>query len=224
MGCSPLFQMIQRQLMKNITQMLVELGVNSRAVYEEDFERHFLETSAAFYKAESLNFISTNSASEYLKKVWLPSLCPTFLTRLQVERRLAEEAERVKHYLDPATDVKVKEVVERELITAHMKTVIEMPQSGLVSMLKDDKIDDLARMYALLNRVAHGHSSMRKVMGDFIKEQGKAIVEDPENQERALQYVQMLLDLKDKYDDVLVQVPFPFCPLPIFARLWRTRC
>jgi cullin 3 len=71
-------------------------------------------------------------------------------------------------------------------------------------MLKDDKVDDLQRMYTLLGRVAHGHSSMRKVMGDHIKDEGKAIVEDQEMQERPLEYVQRLLDLKDKYDDILV--------------------
>jgi len=181
--------MVSRPLLKSVTQMLVDLGINSRQVYEEDFEKQFLEVSANFYKAESNNFISTNSSSEYLKKV---------------ERRLNEEVERVKHYLDQATDAKIKEVVERELITAHMKAIIEMNGSGLVNMLKDDKVDDLLRMYTLLGRVAHGHSSMRKVMGDHIKDEGKAIVEDTEMQERPLDYVQKLLELKDKYDDILV--------------------
>lgn len=51
--------------------MLVELGVNSRNVYEEDFEKPFLETSAAFYRVESQEFIASNSCSDYMKKVIL---------------------------------------------------------------------------------------------------------------------------------------------------------
>jgi cullin 3 len=62
-------EVINRGLLKNITQMLVDLGVNSRTVYEDDFERHFLETSATFYRVESQEFIASNSASDYMRKV-----------------------------------------------------------------------------------------------------------------------------------------------------------
>lgn len=181
-------EVINRSLMKNITQMLVDLGVNSRSVYEEDFEVHFLKTSASFYKVESQSFIAENSCSDYMKKV---------------EQRLTEEMDRVQHYLDSGTEPKIKDVVERELISAHMKTLVEMPGSGEVSMLTDDKLDDLHRMYNLLGRVSKGHELMREVMSKLVKETGKQIVTDPANQEKQNSYVQALLDLKDKYDVIL---------------------
>lgn len=65
-------EVINKGLIKNITQMLVDLGtpgLKQRSVYEDDFETHFIETSRKFYRAESQSFISTNSASEYMKKV-----------------------------------------------------------------------------------------------------------------------------------------------------------
>lgn len=62
-------EVVNRSLLKSITQMLVDLGVNSRMVYEEDFERAFLETSANFYRVESQEFIDSNSCADYLKKV-----------------------------------------------------------------------------------------------------------------------------------------------------------
>jgi hypothetical protein len=43
--------------------------------------------------------------------------------------------------LDPGTEPKIKEDVERELITAHMKTLVGMEGSSMVCMLKDDKIE-----------------------------------------------------------------------------------
>eukprot|EP01127_Copromyxa_protea_P005350 TRINITY_DN15293_c0_g1_i1.p1 TRINITY_DN15293_c0_g1~~TRINITY_DN15293_c0_g1_i1.p1 ORF type:complete len:736 (-),score=141.66 TRINITY_DN15293_c0_g1_i1:66-2273(-) len=183
-------EVINKGLIKNITQMLVDLGtpgVKQRSVYEDDFEGHFIETSRKFYRAESQNFISTNSASEYMKKV---------------ERRLEEEMERVKHYLDPGTESKIKEVVENELISSHMETLVEMQGSGLISMLEDNKIEDLARMFNLLGRVTKGHELMKTVLGNHVKEIGKATVSDPGNKENA--YVSALLQLKEKYDTILI--------------------
>lgn len=55
--------------------------------------------------------MAENSASAYIKKV---------------ETRIHEEADRVKHYLDESTELRVVEVVETELIKNHMKNVIEV--------------------------------------------------------------------------------------------------
>lgn len=41
---------VDRISIKNACQMLMVLGINSRTVYEEDFERPFLQQSAEFYK------------------------------------------------------------------------------------------------------------------------------------------------------------------------------
>eukprot|EP01120_Amphizonella_sp_Union-15-10_P001540 TRINITY_DN1169_c0_g2_i2.p1 TRINITY_DN1169_c0_g2~~TRINITY_DN1169_c0_g2_i2.p1 ORF type:complete len:744 (-),score=149.38 TRINITY_DN1169_c0_g2_i2:127-2286(-) len=181
---------IDSSLMRNITQMLVSLGLNSRSVYETDFEQHFLSTSSEFYKVESTHFIYSNSCSDYM---------------IKVEQRLKEEMDRVQYYLDSGTEPKIKEVTERELISNHMKTLVDMPGSGLVSMLKDDKIEDLKRMYHLLGRVQKGHDLMREVLEHEVKETGKQIVSDPEKQNKENSYVQALLNLKDKYDNILAK-------------------
>jgi len=97
-------EVIDRGLLKSITQMLIDLGINARTVYEDDFEKHFLSVSAQFYQVESQEFIASNSCSDYMKKV---------------EIRLKEELARVSHYLDPSTESKIKEVTERELISPH---------------------------------------------------------------------------------------------------------
>ena len=44
-------------------------------------------------------------------------------------------------------------MLEEELICKHMKTVVEMENSGVVHMLKNDKTQDLACMYKLFGRV-----------------------------------------------------------------------
>ena len=43
-------EIIDRLAVKNTCHMLIHLGISSRTVYEEDFEKHFLQQSAEFYK------------------------------------------------------------------------------------------------------------------------------------------------------------------------------
>jgi cullin 3 len=43
-------EVVDRIAIKNACQMLMVLGINSRSVYEEDFERPFLQQSAEFYR------------------------------------------------------------------------------------------------------------------------------------------------------------------------------
>lgn len=75
---------------------------------------------------ESQKFLEENSVSVYIKKV---------------ELRIHEESERAKHYLDKGTEALIVKVVEDELISKHMKTIVEMENSGVVYMLKNQKID-----------------------------------------------------------------------------------
>jgi cullin 3 len=79
-----------------------------------------------------------------------------------------------------------------------------MEHSGLISMLRDDKIEDLKRMYNLFGRVSNGHATMREMMSNYIKDTGKTLVMDEEKQKEHLQLIQSLLDLKEKYDKLLL--------------------
>eukprot|EP00727_Mastigamoeba_balamuthi_P013771 m51a1_g9016 putative cullin c (746) ;mRNA; r:171252-174367 len=180
-------EVVDRSLLKNLTQMLMDVGVNSRTVYEEDFEKAFLESSAHFFRKESQDFIEVNSCSDYMKKV---------------ETRIKEELQRVTQYMDAATEPKIKEVLDRELIATHMKRLLEMDH-GFISMLKDNKTEDLQRMYTLFGRVQSGHQSMREMMSSHLQEVGKSIVMDEEKVKSPIDYVQSLIDLKDKYDLIL---------------------
>lgn len=46
-------EMIDRSIFKNMVQMLVDLGLGSRSVYESEFETRFIEASTKFYSSES---------------------------------------------------------------------------------------------------------------------------------------------------------------------------
>eukprot|EP00698_Gefionella_okellyi_P002956 TRINITY_DN12798_c0_g1_i1.p1 TRINITY_DN12798_c0_g1~~TRINITY_DN12798_c0_g1_i1.p1 ORF type:complete len:751 (-),score=174.57 TRINITY_DN12798_c0_g1_i1:20-2224(-) len=176
---------IDKLAIREVTKMLLELGVNSRSVYEDDFEKHFLDESTLFYKRESGHYISSNTCSEYLQKA---------------ARRLEEEVTRVEHYMDAATENKIREVVEREMLSAHMQTLLHMESSGLVWMLRNDQIQDLQRMYSLFRRVPRGLQEIRATMCSDLEDTGTAFVNDQERCKQPEQFVQGLLDMKRKYD------------------------
>lgn len=178
-------EVINRGLMRNITKMLMDLGC---LVYQENFEKPFLEVSANFYSCESQQFIESCDCGEYLNKA---------------ERRLNEEMERVSQYLDAKTEPKITHVVETEMIANHMQRLVYMENSGLVSMLVDDKYDDLSRMYSLFRRVPDGLSTIRDVMTSHLRETGKQLVTDPDKLRDPVDFVQRLLNEKDKHDRII---------------------
>ncbi|KAL6658952.1 hypothetical protein ACP70R_002992 [Stipagrostis hirtigluma subsp. patula] len=178
-------EVINRSLMRSTTKMLMDLG---SSVYQDDFERPFLEVSASFYSGESQQFIECCACGEYLK---------------QAERRLNEESERVSQYMDIKTNEKITAVVVKEMLENHMQRLILMENSGLVNMLVEDKYEDLTRMYSLFNHVPEGHATIRSVMTSHIKETGKSLVTDPERLKDPVDFVQRLLNEKDKYDNII---------------------
>ncbi|ALC39739.1 Cul-4 [Drosophila busckii] len=182
---------INHLAIKNACTMLITLGIDSRIVYEEDFEKPFLAQSAAFYKFESQNFLAENNAGVYIKKV---------------EARITEESSRAALYLDKETEPRIVRVVEEELIKKHMRTIVEMENSGVVYMIKNSKTEDLACTYKLFSRLKdEGLKVIADTMSAYLREQGSMLVKEEENgNTNPITFVQNLLDLKDRFDQFLL--------------------
>ncbi len=99
-----------------------------------------------------------NTVAEYMKKV---------------ETRMREESQRVAVYLDPQTDSRIKEVLDRELVQAQMNWIVE---NGLATMMATDALADIALMYRLLGRVRGGLDLMRRHLVEYIENTGKELV------------------------------------------------
>ncbi|KAI7870829.1 Cullin [Spinellus fusiger] len=198
---------IDRSVIKAAVTMLCELidPTTKESVYIIDFENKYLETSAAFYKIECQTLSTSYDAPEFMRKV---------------ERRLEEEYERTIHCLSLATEPKIRGIVEKHLITENLRTVIEMKNSGLDSMLNADKYEDLLRMYKLFSRVPSGLNEMRASMKEYILHMGseinRVVAQDvPEVKKNgseksvgggaqiAIQWVEQVLALQEKFDKIL---------------------
>ena len=95
----------------------------------------------------------------------------------QVERRLAEEADRTAHYLSSFTHQPLQDLLVAQLLTPHLQAILDSPGTGLVSMVDTDKISDLRRMYDQFMLVPEheGRDALRMALRMDIEERGKAV-------------------------------------------------
>lgn len=180
-------ELVDRSLLKSILRMLVDLGVHSNVVYEDDFESFFLERTLDFYRAEAQATLDHATCPEYLVKA---------------EKRLLEEANRVTHYLNLSTEQKLKTIVETQLLKSQARALVDMENSGCVAMFRDTKVDALRRMYALFRRVPSTLNDISDCVLQYIKTQGDGFVKTQSNPETALdaaQFVENLLALREKF-------------------------
>ncbi|VEL20543.1 unnamed protein product [Protopolystoma xenopodis] len=176
-------EVISKSQIRDACKMLVDLGASDLSVYIEDFEEIFIEQSIESYRKEGERLLTENiSAPLYIKRV---------------EERLEEEIKRVNQYLDPSTKHKIIGVIERELIERHMQVVVDMPNTGLFSMLVNASYDSIAAMYSVLNHVDQGPKIMSQCISHYLREQGRSITEPNDNISPS-DYIQKLLTLRDQ--------------------------
>ena len=181
-------RVIDRPMIKSILAMFVDLNVDGVNVYEEEFEVYFLEETKNFYKVESLAFLSENTCQDYV---------------LKAESRLAEEFARVRNYLAPTSETKLKQVTEHELITVHAKTLLELENTGFGCMLRDNKLAELQRIYGLFGRVPGSLDLLRDAMHRFVKQAGLDIISSQETNKEPVVFVRSILELKSKFDTII---------------------
>ncbi|KAJ3326114.1 hypothetical protein HDU76_013004 [Blyttiomyces sp. JEL0837] len=156
---------IEQSLIRNVVDSFVALGLDENDstkptldIYKQYFEQPFLIATEVYYKAESEKFISENPITEYMKKA---------------ETRLAEEESRVQLYLHATTHKPLITTCESVLIKHHIPPI----QDEFQSLLDQDQVDDLARMYGLLSRVPEGLEKLRTIFEEHVKKQGLAAIE-----------------------------------------------
>ncbi|KIW99105.1 uncharacterized protein Z519_00768 [Cladophialophora bantiana CBS 173.52] len=129
-------------------------------IYLTSFEPKFLQASREFYATEGQTLLVEADAS-------------TFCTH--ATRRLAEEQERCQQTISQITEPKIKAVVEKELISAHIRDVINMEGTGVRNMLDNDKVQDLANVFELVARVDPRKTALKDVVKKRVIELGMEI-------------------------------------------------
>ena len=163
---------------------------NSLEVYVNDFEEMLLSTTADFYSRESAKWAEDDSFPDYMCKA---------------EDRLKQEQERVAHYLHSSTEEKLLKVCDEQLLQGPEQMLLEKENSGCEALLQDNKIEDLSRMFRLFSRIPTGLPPIGNIVRKHITDVGLALVRaQTSNAEGDLMpYVQELLDIHDKYTELV---------------------
>lgn len=211
---------IDKHLIRSCVHMLEflyenEIEAEEQRLYTTSFEREYLESSRAFYQAESELMLRDSDAGAYCK---------------HARRRIYEEDERCKQTLLESTGPKIQKVVEDELIKNRIHELVEM-ESGVRFMIDNDRLQELNFIYDLNMRVDEKKSELVRALQKRIVDMGTDInndavvasqappappISDPaekaknpgqektQNQQTvaAIKWVEDVLALKDKFDKI----------------------
>ena len=159
---------IDRSLIRKIAdmlEMLYETNEEERdeRLYLTVFEPAFLANSRGYYLKECERLLRGGDAAEWLR---------------HTQRRLTEEQTRCETTISISTADKIAEVVQQELISAHLDEFLAMEGSGLKSMIDNDRLEDLAILYQLLSRVDPTKEALKRVISSRVLEFGLEIEQE----------------------------------------------
>ncbi|KAL3634599.1 Cullin-1 [Castilleja foliolosa] len=157
---------IDRALLKNILDIFVEIGMGQMDCYDKDFEEAMLNDTAAYYSRKASNWILEDSCPDYM---------------LKAEECLRREKDRVAHYLHSSSEIKLLEKVQHELLTVYVTQLLEKEHSGCHALLRDDKVEDLSRMYRLFSKIPRGLEPVANIFKQHVTTEGTALVKQAED-------------------------------------------
>uniref|UniRef100_A0A0N4ZRT9 CULLIN_2 domain-containing protein n=1 Tax=Parastrongyloides trichosuri TaxID=131310 RepID=A0A0N4ZRT9_PARTI len=190
-------EFIDRTALKDACKMLLHMGNSSdRSLYEKLFEKEFLKDTKEFYEVKSQKMLIDNSADVYVEKV---------------QEILKKECEFADLYLDKVTEKKLMNDLNEVLVKNHIQTIINMENSGMLYLLKNDMLPQLGNMYSLLKNVPTGVESTVKCISQYVRETGEAYVnssdkigEDGQGVITPVKLIENLIALRDRCESFLV--------------------
>ncbi|PNY27280.1 Cullin-3 [Tolypocladium capitatum] len=214
---------IDRNLIRTCSRMLsclyeTEDENENKTLYLTVFENRFLAKSNEYYEQESQRLLRDADASTWLR---------------HTQRRLNEEVDRCGTTIELETLPQILRVIDRTLINDHLQDFLTMEGSGLKWMIDNDKIEDLCILYKLITRVDENKTALRDILQKRVVELGLEIEnalknidfseahgdgEEGADAEKtkslnpaaqltaaAIKWVDDVLNLKDKFDNMLSQ-------------------
>ncbi|CAN4123225.1 unnamed protein product [Withania somnifera] len=159
-------EQIDRALLKNVLDIFVEIGMGSMDYYENDFEAEMLKDTASYYSCKASNWILEDSCPDYM---------------LKAEECLKREKDRVSHYLHSSSETKLLEKIQHELLSVYATQLLEKEHSGCHALLRDDKVEDLSRMYRLFSKIPRGLDPVANIFKQHVTAEGTALVKQAED-------------------------------------------
>ncbi|KAH9259759.1 hypothetical protein BASA81_002181 [Batrachochytrium salamandrivorans] len=201
-------QDVDQGLIKRCVEVYKQVGPQTSTfdTYESALEQPFLMATKDFYSSKAQEWMDTESTPSYL---------------LLVEQALEMESTRVRAYMyAPVSEQKVDKLLVNVLLREQEQFLLTREGSGLIQLLRDERKEDLARVYRLfaLCEPEGGLQPVAQIVQEYILEQGKEIVSGRvaqfaeteglvEKPETSLAFIHSLVDLHTKYSG-LIQMEF----------------
>jgi cullin 3 len=78
--------------------------------------------------------------------------------------------------LDPTSEKILIQTFLKEYIETHANTLIQMENSGLIHMIKNEKYDEIALMHDLFSKVPDAFTILGKNLAAYIVNEGNKLV------------------------------------------------
>ncbi|KAI3883553.1 hypothetical protein MKW92_044360 [Papaver armeniacum] len=187
---------VDRTMLKHAINMFVHMGKESDRLrpYVNDFETAFLADTADYYTRKASLWIQEDSCPEYM---------------IKAEERLKREKDSVAHYLDKSSEEKLLEKVQHHLLLNNAQQLFDKEHSGCNVLLRDDKNEDLERMYRLFSNIKNGLDPLSAAFKKHVTSEGLSLNKQAEDafkredkaavamQEQA--FIRKVIELHDKY-------------------------
>ncbi|KAL0488140.1 cullin [Acrasis kona] len=191
---------VDRSFLKETLLLFLDMGItedkdwyyysnDNTQVYTEEIEPYLESDTKQYYHNLSELWLTTCSFTEYL---------------VNSEIKIKEEDFRLNSILTPSYMRKLSNIVDGELLAVNQKKLLEMTGSGVDALIREDKVQDLARLHSLMSRIEDGSAPIAQMFQDFITRVGNEIHEKYTNTSNK-EFTSFVKSLLDTYVVELIQ-------------------
>ncbi|KAH9253526.1 hypothetical protein BASA81_008573 [Batrachochytrium salamandrivorans] len=164
---------------RSMFAMYTELGSVAEAL-----EHGVMKQTEEFYSSMTLHMLTNSTCYEY---------CVFAETKLKEERVLANQ-------VCPEMQTRLVRLAMRELVVKHSQVLVEMPHSGFLSMVMDNKVQELGLLFSLLEEGVGSDAFVdcAKLFGEYVSESGTHILNDETMAVGSV--IELLMKEKQRYD------------------------
>jgi cullin 1 len=153
---------VDHQQLKRCVAVFETMGQGDMDCYINDFEDALLTKSETYYNGRAAEWMSTDDTPAYL---------------IKAEAALKAKKKRVEDYLIGSTEPKLLSVCEKQLLEVHQMELLNRETSGCAALLKNNKVDDLTRMFQLFGRLDEGLVPMSKIVESYFNSCGQDLMD-----------------------------------------------
>lgn len=177
---------LDKNVVKSVIDMLIQMGLGSNLVYREVFEQKFLKGSENFYKEEAGRLIEELPVSEYLKFV---------------DKRLEQEEKLCREVIDASTRDGILSIVDECFVVTYFLQIVG--NSNLTMMIDGNDLASLKLLYKFLMRTPKLVQGMSDAFSLYIQKKTIEILHDQNNLKKPTGTIALLLDLIDALNFIM---------------------